>query len=195
MGLVGVFIMEIISCKKAKEIGLKYYFTGKPYHEGHLSIKFVSNYGCKECLKSHCKKYYENNKQMFKEKNVKWHKINAEKHRNISKKWSSNNKEWCSKYGSKYKKINKSKITHYNVQRERKKKYSGIVKYEEWNKLKEKYNYTCLCCKKKEPEIKLSQDHVVPLSNGGLNIIDNIQPLCLSCNCKKHKSTIDYRPI
>ena len=58
---------------------------------------------------------------MFKEKNVKWHKINAEKHRNISKKWSSNNKEWCSKYGSKYKKINKSKITHYNVQRERKK--------------------------------------------------------------------------
>ena len=36
-------------------------------------------------------------------------------------------------------------------------------------------------------------DHVVALSQGGHNVIGNVQPLCLSCNSKKQTMTIDYR--
>jgi len=64
---------------------------------------------------------------------------------------------------------------------------------EEWAALKARYNHTCLHCGCQEPEIKLTADHVIPLTKGGSNYIANIQPLCHSCNARKSAHTIDYR--
>lgn len=69
----------------------------------------------------------------------------------------------------------------------------GSFSRKEWFELKFKYSYMCLCCKKQEPEISLEADHVVPLSKGGDNFIENIQPLCRSCNSIKRAKFIDYR--
>jgi len=62
---------------------------------------------------------------------------------------------------------------------------------EEWNTLLEKYNHICLSCRR--IGMKLTADHVIPISKGGTNTIDNIQPLCRSCNSKKKDKHIDYR--
>jgi 5-methylcytosine-specific restriction endonuclease McrA len=64
----------------------------------------------------------------------------------------------------------------------------------EWRALQEQYNFTCLRCGRREPEIKLTADHVIPISKGGAGTIDNIQPLCKPCNSAKHDEEIDYRP-
>ena len=82
---------------------------------------------------------------------------------------------------------------YYEIQREaRKLKNGGSYTFSQWQKLKEKYNHTCLCCKKKEPSISLVPDHITPISKGGVSDIWNIQPLCRSCNSKKYNKTINY---
>ncbi|MBU0906867.1 MAG: HNH endonuclease [Nanoarchaeota archaeon] len=71
-------------------------------------------------------------------------------------------------------------------------KNGGTHTVKEWNDLKEKHNYICAnpFCKKKEPEIRLVQDHIVSLKRGGSNDIKNIQPFCKSCNSKKHTKSL-----
>lgn len=61
----------------------------------------------------------------------------------------------------------------------------------EWLALCAHYNNRCLCCRRKRP---LTKDHVIPIVLGGSDNIDNIQPLCRSCNSSKGTSITDYRP-
>lgn len=69
----------------------------------------------------------------------------------------------------------------------------GEFSVEEWGGILRRFGNKCLACGRGADEITISVDHVVPLSKGGTNSIDNIQPLCRSCNSKKHAKIIDYR--
>jgi 5-methylcytosine-specific restriction endonuclease McrA len=77
--------------------------------------------------------------------------------------------------------------------RSRKLANGGFFTAQEWAELKSKYGFRCLACGRVEPEIELTPDHVIPLVHGGSNDISNIQPLCRSCNSRKHTQIIDYR--
>ena len=61
----------------------------------------------------------------------------------------------------------------------------------EWFFLVALYGGRCLRCTSLE---KLSVDHVISLSRGGSNTIENIQPLCRACNILKDVRIRDYRP-
>lgn len=64
----------------------------------------------------------------------------------------------------------------------------------EWESLKHKHNYRCVCCGKPETrEHRLVRDHVIPYSKGGSPTIENFQPLCNYCNSKKWTKETDYR--
>lgn len=57
----------------------------------------------------------------------------------------------------------------------------------DWEQVKALYGNRCWLCSSAG---KLTEDHIVPLSNGGTNDIDNIAPLCGSCNSSKGNKTI-----
>lgn len=79
--------------------------------------------------------------------------------------------------------------------RKRAKSYTpkdAIVTVEQWNFIQMLFDYSCACCGKTD---ELTIDHILPLSKGGLDSIENIQPLCRSCNSRKNNHYIDYRPV
>lgn len=56
------------------------------------------------------------------------------------------------------------------------------------NIIYKKYDLTCCKCGHKNGEgkdIPLHIDHIIPISKGGTNTIENYQLLCNSCNSKK----------
>lgn len=79
-----------------------------------------------------------------------------------------------------------------DLRRKRIKESNSFHSIGEWETLKIQYNFTCPSCKKQEPNIKLTRDHIIPISKGGSDNIENIQPLCHSCNCRKHTKIIKY---
>lgn len=68
---------------------------------------------------------------------------------------------------------------------------TGVYNRKEWQEVLTKYGNKCLCCGSTE---KITLDHIIPLSKGGTNTIENLQPLCSRCNRKKWKDIIDFRP-
>lgn len=66
----------------------------------------------------------------------------------------------------------------------------GVITVEDWLALCERFEHRCLRCGEQKP---LEIEHIEPLSKGGANTIDNIQPLCRGCNRRKHTKNTDYR--
>lgn len=151
------------------------------------------------------KRYYAQNKEKVKEKSKRYQAIHKEQKRDydreynitharerreyykiFARKWRAKNPERIKEIQACYRKKNYDKILVRNENRRaRLRGAEGNFTYGEWSRLKAQYDYTCLRCKRKEPEISLTQDHIIPLLLKGNNYISNIQPLCKSCNPSK----------
>ena len=94
----------------------------------------------------------------------------------LNKKWKSNNPDKKREYKRRRRNLEANASGHHTEK--------------EWKDLKDKYGNICLCCKKLVP---LTEDHIVPLTKGGSDFIENIQPLCGSCNSKKHTNVILFK--
>lgn len=116
-----------------------------------------------------------------------------EQAREIDKIWRHSNPERIRQYTRNYRKNHPEKNTAF-VHNRRSAIIANGGKYtaEEFINLCNRYGNKCLRCGAKT---KLTVDHVIPLSIGGTNSIDNIQPLCASCNSRKHKKIEDYRTV
>lgn len=119
---------------------------------------------------------------------------NIEHYREIGRNSYERHAEKRRQYSIEYYKLHPEKsVAANNRRRARKLAAGGSHTEDEWQSLKAFYNCTCLCCGKREPEIQLTRDHVIPLTEGGSDSIDNVQPLCARCNSKKSNKHIDYR--
>jgi 5-methylcytosine-specific restriction endonuclease McrA len=126
------------------------------------------------------RQYRQSHKDYFKREIIKFRQENPDYHRTNMRKWA---------------RANPDKIkARDHARRIFKMGQPNSFTAAEWKALKERYKHTCLRCGRREPEIKLTADHIVPISRGGAGTIDNIQPLCRACNTAKHDNTIDYRP-
>jgi 5-methylcytosine-specific restriction endonuclease McrA len=175
---------------------------------------------CRECSNAKSAAHRKSNLEQYRERGQKHARKNASVRKEYFKVWRQQNSEHVRELNKAYREKNSDRMLEYReTHQERWKEYHRVHKQnhrkqyaihqanrrahkaqakgsftpQEWEALCSYYDYTCLRCGKREPEIKLTVDHVVPLSLGGANSIDNLQPLCSSCNTSKHTKTIDYR--
>mgnify|MGYP006921388197 FL=1 len=165
----------------------------------------------KEKIAKYQGEYWNKNKETISERFSVWYKQNFEKVKAISKKWSlkntdrvkkyqkewqEQNKEYLSEYRKKYQKENREEINRRHLpllhkRRARVAGNGGSYTARQWKLLCDFYGNKCLKCG--ATDRKLTVDHVLPTVLGGTSNIDNLQPLCLSCNCSKHATYVDYR--
>ena len=162
--------------------------------------KFMSDRPvCKDCKREYDKEFRQKNSDRIKankhiysvthkegsrKRSRKWWLLIKLKATLLTRNWQINHpvkvreaiRKWQHAHGTKKYKERKAKI----------KENEGTITFKEWDDLKNKYNHSCLRCGRKKPDIKLTMDHIIPVSLGGRNSIDNIQPLCKSCNSYKH---------
>lgn len=127
------------------------------------------------------------------ERNSRWQRENPDKMARKSRRWNQINQKKVAAQSHRWRQANPSNNTaKMHRRRTRKTQAGGSFTAEEWKSLCNHYGNKCLCCGRKG--VRLTADHIKPVIKGGTSNIDNIQPLCGSCNSAKHDKHIDYRP-
>lgn len=157
---------------------------GRAYYKVHPDI-----------VKNTMKAYYAANTEKVKSSVRDYRLIHPEKVKAGVRLWQNRNPEKVKVYKKKWKMANKNKCSAMAHKRNaRIAGNGGSFTAGEWELLKEQYGYRCPACGKREPEIKLTIDHVIPIAKGGVNTISNIQPLCGNCNSKKNTQIMSFAP-
>lgn len=158
------------TCTCCKEIKpLDQFYKVKVNKDGYCGY-------CIQCDKAKKAEYYQGHRDEALGRARNWSQTNPDKSREYKRNWKRKNPSKSKQY--KHRRRALESVEHFTA--------------DEWEALLLYYGSKCLNCGSLE---KVTADHVVPLALGGSNGIDNIQPLCMDCNCKKGIQALDYREL
>lgn len=157
--------MEIISRKRAKELGYKYYYTGKPCKHGHIDFRYTSIGKCLSCVKEQRSRWKNENREHLKRLHREWAKRNPEKRRQKYQKWVENNRkkvrELKKPHSKNWKYKNRNALAEHAAKRRAIKANAmpSWLSEEDKNKIKQMYKN----CPK-----GYHVDHIIPLQGKGV---------------------------
>ena len=197
----------------AKRTGQEYYSTGIPCKRGHICDRNTKTGCCIECAKLQSRKWAMANKAKAYASSANWRKNHlpqtADRQARIREKnpvrnrvyQLISNKNRREKYANdpalreriyKWRRENPEKVaSHKKRHRLNKMNAEGTHTTEDWLWLCAKFDNRCLKCGNKT---KMTEDHIIAPDLGGSDYIENIQPLCGSCNSSKGQKIISYIP-
>lgn len=135
------------------------------------------------------RKWEAENRDRKRELERKWRDANPDKVRESSRRWEAENRDKIREKNRKWEAANPDK--RKNLRHRRRANLEGYISDTDWRSLVAHYG-CCLACGRSD--VALAMDHIVPIAKGGKHDIDNVQPLCQSCNSSKRTKIIDYRP-
>ena len=160
---------------------------------------------CKLFKNKRAKQYRLENKDKVKAATTKWRLTNKEKHKAMKDKWRANNKEKNNIYikNARAKKPDLYKEMYTNKSRRRRalSKNNDVKKYS-LKQILDTHGSICHICGSgidlKAPrtpqkganwETGLHIDHVIPISKGGADTLENVRPAHALCNLRKSNRT------
>ena len=158
-----------------------------PYSEDYwLSLPYWKRYALKNPGRHH--RYYlecwKGNPKRAEATLASWHR------------WRDRDPQRHRVKNAKWRRDNPAVVNFMNRRREHQQKgAAGSHTFQEWEELKAHFHYTCPGCGRSEPQIKLTEDHIIPISKGGTEDISNIQPLCTECNSRKGTKVVAFQPL
>jgi 5-methylcytosine-specific restriction endonuclease McrA len=170
-------------------------------YQKHCVDKTEKCQPCKEAHSIYIKKYYIQNAEKLKSNRREKYSIDPEKEINSTRQWRIDNPKYSIIYQKKYRQLNPESKRSSERRRRAKRFENGFEMYKESSVL-ELYGSNCHIClipidllAPRQPglngwEMGLHIDHVVPLSKGGPDTIENVRPAHGACNVKKHAKTL-----
>lgn len=167
--------------RTAMESGAATYSSEWPCRRGHVGLRYTSGGGCVQCAaiasasqqkKEYDALYFEKNKERILARAKAYNEKNREA-------VTAKVREWVKKNPEKRAAISKA-YTHRR--RAKEKAGDSTAALYAWEKAAKK---VCYWCNKKCAD-NYHIDHYVPLSGGGLHVVDNLVIACPTCNLKKN---------
>lgn len=191
-------------CKDcAKEGNARRYFENKEERKKKDAKYYAEN---KERISKQKSEYRRKNIEKVKEQHSQWYIDNKEKILEYQKQRYQENKEEIKSKVAQYNREHKEEISErravyrkserskainkaaHHKRRIAKLENGGSFSADEWINVCVEFGGICAYCGK---EAKLTADHIVPVSKGGASNINNIVPVCQSCNSSKHNYDLD----
>lgn len=148
------------------------------YFYAHPRGKFGLNNVCKPCQKEKARQSELNRKgtESYKAKAAAKARRMYAKHREKCNERSRSWRQRNPQAAKKYRRIRRQRLG------------SGTYTAAQWEQKVQAHGGNCYWCK--EPATDgLVVDHLIPLSRGGQNVIENVVPSCKPCNQSKHMAT------
>ena len=146
----------------------------KDYMPAYLRAYYKAH---REQIKASANRYYKEHGEEIRERVREYQRADPEANRRRAVQWQKDNRERHNE--------------HCRVRRHKKRSNGGSFTVDQWLDLCAAYDFRCACCGVLEQTV----DHVIPVTKGGSSFIENIQPLCKSCNSSKGTKGTDYRAV
>lgn len=131
----------------------------------------------REKARASCRRYYRRHREAQLQRMKRWRSVKPDAAYKAVKSWRSRNKDKTAVYAS-------NRLGRVRGAQ-------GNFTPAQWKDCCQRYGNKCAYC---GLERKLTVQHIVPVSRGGSNNIDNIAPACRPCNSRIHTKIV-YPPL
>jgi 5-methylcytosine-specific restriction endonuclease McrA len=143
--------------------------------------------------RDHLKRYREENRGRIAQEEKRKRERHRERIAAAKAEWYRKDKDRIQANRARWKRQNKDRVNAANAKRRANQFTGGSFTAGDVAAVMKAQSHRCAYCRVSLHKVERHNDHIIPLTRGGLNTRQNLQVLCQPCNSKKHaKDPIDF---